>query len=187
MCTVTTFRTEYSGGTNSETVMWFLIIFYYLDCTKCKFPDISLTFLNIHFFPDLQQNSLTFPWLLPSLEFPWLFPDRWTPWMYFVGSNLDWYSVSATAMMYSIACHIGPCYNGTRLYVLVKRWLNSKPCMLLCKSNIIQPVSVMWTQKLSQSCWWYWVYCFRPRQLSRWLCGGHQPKKMAPFQDITHQ
>ena len=31
------------------------------------------------FFPDLQQNSLTFPWLLPSLEFPWLFPDRWTP------------------------------------------------------------------------------------------------------------
>ena len=39
----------------------------------------SLTFPNIHFFPDLQQNSLTFPWLLPSLEFPWLFPDRWTP------------------------------------------------------------------------------------------------------------
>ena len=62
-----------------QTVLWFLIIFYYLDCTKCKFPDLSLTFPNIHFFPDLQQNSLTFPWLLPSLEFPWLFPDRWTP------------------------------------------------------------------------------------------------------------
>ena len=44
-----------------------------------KFPDFSLTFPKIHFFPDLQQNSLTFPWLLPSLEFPWLFPDRWTP------------------------------------------------------------------------------------------------------------
>ena len=39
----------------------------------------SLTFPNIHFFPDLQQNSLILPWLLPSLEFPWLFPDRWTP------------------------------------------------------------------------------------------------------------
>ena len=63
-----------------QTVLWFLIIFHYLDCTKCKFPDFSLTFPNIHFFPDLQQNSLTFLWLLPSLEFPWLFPDRWTPW-----------------------------------------------------------------------------------------------------------
>ena len=58
----------------------FWLFFYYLDCTKCKFLDFSLTFPNIHFFPDLQQNSLTFPWLLPSLEFPWLFPDRWTPW-----------------------------------------------------------------------------------------------------------
>ena len=64
-----------------QTVLWFLIIFYYLDCTKCKVPDFSLTFPNIHFFPDLQQNSLTFPWLLPSLEFPWLFHDRWTPWL----------------------------------------------------------------------------------------------------------
>ena len=67
-----------SGGTNCFVI--FIIIFYYLDCTKCEFPDFSLTFPNIHFFPDLQQNSLTFPWLLPSLEFPWLFPDRWTPW-----------------------------------------------------------------------------------------------------------
>ena len=48
---------------------------YYLDCTKCKFPDFS----QYSFFPDLQQNSLSFPWLLPSLEFPWLFPDHWTP------------------------------------------------------------------------------------------------------------
>ena len=62
-----------------QTVLWFFIIFYYLDCTKCKFPDFSLTFPNNHFFPDFQQNSLTFPWLLPILEFPWLFPDRWTP------------------------------------------------------------------------------------------------------------
>ena len=71
---MTTFRTEYSRGTNS------FVIFYYLDCIKFKFPDFSLIFPNIHFFTDLQQNSLTFPWLLPSLEFPWLFPDRWTPW-----------------------------------------------------------------------------------------------------------
>ena len=66
-----------------QTVLWFFIIFYYLDCTTCKFPDFSLTFANIHFLPDLQQNSLNFPWLLPSLEFPWLFPDRWTPCCYF--------------------------------------------------------------------------------------------------------
>ena len=66
---MTTFRTEYSGGTNC---LWFLIIFYYLDCTNCKFPEFS----PYSFF------SLTFneiPWLFPSLEFPWLFPDRWTP------------------------------------------------------------------------------------------------------------
>ena len=63
---VTTFRTEYSGGTNC------FVIFYYLDCTKCKFPDFS----------QYSIFSLTFnkiPWLLPSLEFPWLFPDRWKP------------------------------------------------------------------------------------------------------------
>ena len=46
----------------------FLLFFYYLDYTKCKFPDFSLTFPNIHFFP----------W--PSTKFPdfcqvWNFPD----------------------------------------------------------------------------------------------------------------
>ena len=51
----------------------------YLFTTYIALNANSLTFPNIHFFPDLQQNSLTFPWLLPSLEFPWLFPDRWTP------------------------------------------------------------------------------------------------------------
>ena len=75
---MTPFRTEYSGGTNCFLI--FDYFFNYLDCTKCKFPDFSLNFPNIHFFLDLQQNSLAFPWLLPSLEFPWLFPDRWTPW-----------------------------------------------------------------------------------------------------------
>ena len=57
----------------------FFKFFYYLDCTKCKFPDFPWLFPIFIFFPDLQQNPLTFPWLLPSLEFPWLFPDCWTP------------------------------------------------------------------------------------------------------------
>ena len=43
-----------------QTVLWFLIIFYYLDCTKCKwlFPIFifSLTFKKIpRLFPDLCQ------------------------------------------------------------------------------------------------------------------------------------
>ena len=68
LCTVTTFRTNTLEG---QTVLWFLIIFYYLDCTKCKFPDFSLTFPNIHF-------SLTFnkiPWLFPDFCQVWNFPD----------------------------------------------------------------------------------------------------------------
>ena len=60
----------------------FLIIFYYLDCTKCKFHDLSLTFPNINFFPwpstkfpdfslTLAKSgiSLTFPWPLDTLCF----------------------------------------------------------------------------------------------------------------------
>ena len=47
-----------------QIVLWFLIIFYYLDCTKCKFPDFS--------------QYAFFPW--PSTKFPdfcqvWNFPD----------------------------------------------------------------------------------------------------------------
>ena len=42
--------------------------FYYLDYTKCKFPDFS----QYSFFsPDLQQNSLTFAKSGISLTFPW--------------------------------------------------------------------------------------------------------------------
>ena len=57
---VTTFRTEYSGGTNCFVTFDY---FQYLDCTKCKFPDFS-------------QYSF-FPW--PSTKFPdfcqvWNFP-----------------------------------------------------------------------------------------------------------------
>ena len=49
-------------------MLWFLIIFYYLDCTKCKFPDFS----QYSFF------SLTFnkiPWLFPDFCQVWNFPD----------------------------------------------------------------------------------------------------------------
>ena len=35
----------------------------------------------------------------------------------FVGSASDWYSASVPAMTCAISCYIGPCYNGTRLYV----------------------------------------------------------------------
>ena len=66
---MTTFRTEYSGGTNC------FVLFFIIFTTYIALNANSLTFPNIHF-------SLTFnkiPWLLPSLEFPWLFPDRWTP------------------------------------------------------------------------------------------------------------
>ena len=56
-------------------MLWFLIIFYYLDCTKCKFPDFSLTFPNIHFFPwpstKFPDFSLTFAKSGISLTFPW--------------------------------------------------------------------------------------------------------------------
>ena len=74
-----------------QTVLWFLIIFYYLDCTKCKFPDFSLTFPNIHFFP----------W--PSTKFPdfcqvWNFPDfsltAWHPDQVWYSSSLAWYVLS---------------------------------------------------------------------------------------------
>ena len=58
-----------------QTVLWFLIIFYYLDCTKCKFPDFSLTFPKIHFFPwpstKFPDFSLTFAKSGISLTFPW--------------------------------------------------------------------------------------------------------------------
>ena len=59
-----------------QTVLWFLIILYYLDCTKCKFPDFSQ---HSFFpwpstkFPDFSLNfaksgiSLTFPWPLDTL------------------------------------------------------------------------------------------------------------------------
>ena len=59
-----------------QNVLWFFIIFYYLDCTKCKFPDFS----QYQFF-SLTFNKIPWliPWLLPRLEFPWLFPDHWTP------------------------------------------------------------------------------------------------------------
>ena len=35
---------------------------------------------------------------------------------YFVGSHSDLYSASVTAVMHTISFHIGPRYNGTRLY-----------------------------------------------------------------------
>ena len=63
---MTNFRTKYSVGTNC-----FVIIFYYLDCTKCKFPDFSLTFPNIHF--SLAFNKI--PWLFPDFCQVWNFPD----------------------------------------------------------------------------------------------------------------
>ena len=53
-----------------QTVLWFFIIFYYLDCTKCKFPDFSL-YSQYSFF------SLTFnkiPWICKVWnfsDFPW--------------------------------------------------------------------------------------------------------------------
>ena len=58
-----------------QIVLWFLIIFYYFDCTKCKFPDFSLTFPNINFFPwpstKFPDFSLTFAKSGISLTFPW--------------------------------------------------------------------------------------------------------------------
>ena len=58
-----------------QTVLWFLINSYYLDCTKCKFPDFSLTFPNIHLFPwpstKFPDFSLTFAKSGISLTFPW--------------------------------------------------------------------------------------------------------------------
>ena len=58
-----------------QTVLWFLIIFYYLDCIKCKFPDFSLTFPNSHFFSypstKFPEFSLTFAKSGISLTFPW--------------------------------------------------------------------------------------------------------------------
>ena len=78
---MTTFRTEYSGETNC---LWFLIIFHYLDCTKCKFPDFSLTFPNIHFFPwpstKFLDFSLTFAKSGISLTFPWPLDTLHTYW-----------------------------------------------------------------------------------------------------------
>ena len=53
---------------------FWLYIFYYLDCTKCKFPDFSLTFPNIHFpWPSTKSPdfSLTFAKSGISLPFPW--------------------------------------------------------------------------------------------------------------------
>ena len=54
-----------------QTVLWFLIIFYYLDCTKCKFPDFS----QYSFFPwpstKFPDFSLTFAKSGISLTFPW--------------------------------------------------------------------------------------------------------------------
>ena len=71
---MTTFRTEYSGETNCFVIFDY---FYYLDCTKCKFTDFSLSFPNFHFFPDLQKNSLTFPKSGISLTFPWPLDTLW--------------------------------------------------------------------------------------------------------------
>ena len=36
--------------------------------------------------------------------------------MYFVGSNLDLYAISVTAVLYAISCYFELRYNGTRLY-----------------------------------------------------------------------
>ena len=51
------------------------MIFYSLCGTKCKFPDFSLTFSNIHFFPwpspKFPDFSLTFARSGISLTFPW--------------------------------------------------------------------------------------------------------------------
>ena len=68
-----------SESVEGQTVLWFLIIFYYLDCTKCKFPDFS----QYSFFPwpstkfpDFPLTftksgiSLTFPWPLDTLARP---------------------------------------------------------------------------------------------------------------------
>ena len=39
--------------------------------------------------------------------------------MYSVGSSSEFYSIPVTAMMYSISCHVGSRYNGTRLYLFL--------------------------------------------------------------------
>ena len=71
---MTTFRTEYTGGTNCFVIFDY---FYYLDCTKCKFPDFSqYSFFPWHStkFPDFSLTfaksgiSLTFPWPLDTLS-----------------------------------------------------------------------------------------------------------------------
>ena len=36
-----------------------------------------------------------------------------------VFAHSDWYSASVTAVMYAMACNIGPRYNGARLYLLI--------------------------------------------------------------------
>ena len=54
-----------------QTVLWFLIIFHYLYCTKCKSPDFS----QHSFFPwpstKFPDFSLTFAKSGISLTFPW--------------------------------------------------------------------------------------------------------------------
>ena len=66
---MTTFRTEYSGGTNC-----FVIFDYFL---LLRLHSMQIPWLFPIFIFSLTFNKI--PWLLPSLEFPWLFPDRWTP------------------------------------------------------------------------------------------------------------
>ena len=66
------------------------------------FEDILDTMWCGQFSPKSSQNSL---------------PVRTRYGMHFVGSNSYSYSISVTAMMYTISCYIGPHYNSTRLYL----------------------------------------------------------------------
>ena len=58
--------------------------------------------------------------------------------MYFVSTNSDLHSASATVFMFAISCYIGPRYNDTRLYVVCSGGVSFlRSCSLFTRVNTL--------------------------------------------------
>ena len=141
-----------------RSLLQFLV--YYLDCTKCKFPDFSLTFPNIHFFP----------W--PSTKFPdfcqvWNFPDFSLTAGHPV-HGIYWYSIEYTDILRNILIFHGIYWYSMEYTDIL--WNIMYVCQLTISIRVL--LTSLWYMMTSNTIitgvahviWYKWLSCEAPNE-----------------------
>ena len=71
---------------------------------------------------------------------PYSLPIRVRYGVFFMDSDSDLYFISVTAVLYAISCHIGPCYNGTLLYLSFYRKIS---CIFYWELRPVMKINIL--------------------------------------------